>query len=335
MKIFLPFKVSATGGTSTFARKFKQGLEERGHQVFFDFPKNYDILFLIIQCNPLYLIHAKLHQKKIIHRLDGVYYWSVAKWKYPLLNLPPKLIHNYFSDTTIYQSQYSKYCVDKFFGRSHRSQHDIIYNGVDTNLFSPVGEIVAGLRDNADQKIFITVSKFRRKDQILPILKSLEIYQNKYSDNFKLIIIGDFSRQVAQVPDQYCQFKHLVFLGQIPNQDLPRYERSADVFLFTHLNPPCPNNIIEAMACGLPICGVADGAMKEITIDGRNSQLVDATGDAFWQPRFYDHEKFADNLNTLLQNPMSYSKNSRQIAQQRFSLESMIDKYLQAMLPTA
>ncbi len=328
MKIFIPFTLKDTGGTSTFAQKFKQGLEQRGHEVFFEFQKDYDILFVIVQCNPLYLLHAKRNKKKIIHRLDGVYYWSVAKWKYPLLNLAPRLIHKFFADFTVYQSRYSQYCAEKFLGRKKEGKFSIIYNGMDTALFSPIGEKIDNLRDNPDQKIFLTVSKFRRKDQILPLIEALEIYKNKYNRNFKFLIIGDFSREVADIPSQFKKFTQLNFIGKIKNEDLSKYERSSDVFLMTHLNPPCPNNILEAMACGLPICGINDGAMSEITVPGKNSLLIDSPGDAFWKRRIYDTQKLADNLNSLVKNASFYSDNSRRIVEEKFSLDAMIDNYL-------
>jgi len=328
MKIFIPFVVKDTGGTSTFVKKFKRGMEKKGYEAFSEFRKDYDILFVVVQCNPLYLLHAKLKNKKIIHRLDGVYYWSVSKWKYPLLNLPMKIIHKLFSDFTIYQSQYSKYCVDKFLGKRKDEKYAIVYNGVDIKLFSPEGDIIEGLRSTPDQKIFITVSKFRRKDQIIPIIKALEIYRNKYNKNFKLLIIGDFSRKVKNLPEQFRTFTYLKFIGKIKNGELPKYERSADVFLFTHLNPPCPNNIIEAMACGLPVCGVSDGAMNEITAPGKNSLLIDSEGDAFWKERNYNCEKFAENLNATIKNRDFYSSNSRKIAEKEFSLDHMVNNYV-------
>lgn len=329
MKIFIPFKVSETGGTSSFAKKFKKGLEEMGQEVFFEFRKDYDILFVIIQCNPLYLLHAKIKKKKIIHRLDGMYYWSVAKWKYPLLNLAPKIIHKFFSDFTVYQSQYSKYCADKFLGGRKDEKYRIIYNGVDLDLFSANGEKIENLRNNPTQKIFITISKFRRKDQFIPIVKALQIYKSKYNNNFKCLVIGDFSREVKNFPKKFDQFTHIQFLGKIKNENLPKYERSADVFLFTHLNPPCPNNIIEAMGCGLPICGVADGAMEEIAIPGKNSLLIKAKGDAFWEKRVYDCEEFAKNLNLIVNNRNFYAENSRKIAEEKFSLNKMVNNYLE------
>lgn len=329
MKIFIPFKVKDTGGTSIFAKKFQKGLEKLGHKVFFEFRNDYDVLFVVVQCNPLYLLHAKFKGKKIIHRLDGVYYWSVAKWKYPLLNFAPKIIHKFFADSTVYQSRYSKYCVDKFLGQRKDENYKIIYNGVDLDTFSHQGEKISDVRDNPEQKIFITVSKFRREDQILPIIESLKIYKKKYNKNFKLLVIGDFSRKLSYIPFQFKKFRQIKFLGKIKNAELPRYERSADVFLFTHLNPPCPNNILEAMGCGLPICGVADGAMEEVTIPGKNSLLIESQGDAFWQMREYNYEKFADNLDEILRNQSAYSQNSRKIAEEKFGLEEMANNYVE------
>ncbi len=330
MKIFIPFTIRETGGTSSFAKKFKEGLEAQDHTVFFRFQEDYDILFVIVQCSPLYLLHAKFHKRKIVQRLDGVYYWSVASWKYLLLNFPPRFIHTWFSDFTIYQSHYSQYCADTFLGKCRDQQHALIYNGVSTHVFSPEGEKVETLRDNPQQTVFITVSQFRRSDQILPLIEAMEIYRSRYNTNCKLIIIGDFSREVADIPNRFKKCTYLHFLGTVRNADLPKYERSADVFLMTHLNPPCPNNVIEAMACGLPICGVNDGAMGEITIPGENSRLIPVEGDAFWKRRVYNMSRFADNLAIIMQARDAYAKSSRRIAEQRFELTTMIEKYVQA-----
>lgn len=329
MKIFIPFSIEETGGTSTFAKKFGQALQKEGHEVFYTFRKDYDVLFVIVQCHPFYLFHAKLHKKKIIQRLDGVYYWSVASWKYPLLNFPPAFIHRFFADFTVYQSKYSKHCADTFLGKRKDEHYSIIYNGVNTSVFTPVGERIENLRDNPDQQIFITASKFRRTDQIIPLIEALEIYKKKYTNNFKFLIIGDFTREVTEVPKQFSQFAELYFLGKIRNEDLPKYQRSSDVFLMTHLNPPCPNNVIEAMACGLPICGVNDGSMSELTSPGENSLLIPAEGEAFWQRRQYDTNQFADNLHAIMQNLRSYSDKSREIAEKKFSLDDMTQRYTQ------
>ena len=326
MKIFLPFKIKGIGGTATFATKFKSGMESRGHQVFFEEPENYDILFLIVQAPFRHLFDAKKKGKKIVQRLDGTYYWSVAGWKYPLFNLKAWIIRQFFADFTIYQSQYSKYCAEKFLGKKRKDPSEIVYNGVDTDLFSPQGKKQV-LRDTPNQKIFFTASAFRRDDQITPVLEALKIYSEKYDANFKCIVAGTFSPRISCIPEKWAHFKNIRFIGKIENRDLPTYERAADVFLFTHLNPPCPNNVIEAMACGLPLCGVADGAMTELVKHEKNGLLVKTPGDAFWRKRSLDLEAFADNLHTIAQHQTSYSQSSRQRTVERFSLKAMIARY--------
>lgn len=64
MKIFVPYPVKDIGGTSIFARKFQKGMEERGHEVFFEYRPDYDYIFAIVVCYPKYLIQAKLKGKK-------------------------------------------------------------------------------------------------------------------------------------------------------------------------------------------------------------------------------------------------------------------------------
>jgi glycosyltransferase involved in cell wall biosynthesis len=83
------------------------------------------------------------------------------------------------------------------------------------------------------------------------------------------------------------------------------------------------------MACGLPVCGVNDGAMSELTTSGENSLLITTNGDAFWKHREYNTSQFADNLNSIMQNLESYSKKSRATAEKSFSLETMAQKYIE------
>ncbi len=328
MKIFLPINIKPTGGSSTFAVKFQQGMAKKGHQVFFKSSTDYDILFVLASCPWRFLFQAKSQKKRIAHRLDGVYYpTTTAGYLYPLMNAPLKIIHRYFSDFTIYQSQYSKKCCDLFLGKTKNRQSTIIMNGVANKTFSPQGPKIS-IRENSKQKIFITHSRFRRPDQITPLLKSLSVFKKEYSDNFKFLIIGDSPAiDLEYLVKKYNLSKLTKTLGIITNNKIPSYLRSADVFLFSHLNPPCPNNVLEAMSCGLPICGVADGAMPEIVTPGLNGELINAPGEAFYRLRPFNTNQFAKNLNKILSNHEHYQTKASNIAQESFSLNNMITTY--------
>lgn len=327
MKIFLPFSPKDIGGTSSFAQKFKSGMEEAGHEVFFEKPADYDILFLIVQAPFTYLWEAKKKNIPIVQRLDGVYYWSVVGIRFPLYNLKAFIIRHFFTDYTVYQSQYSAYVSKIFLFPKWQEKAVTIYNGVNTALFNPDGS-KKELQENPRQQIFFTASEFRRKDQIMPIIEALNFYKKYYSKNFLCYIAGSFSREVASIPIRYQNCKNLIFLGKIKNSDLPLYERSADVFLFTYPNPACPNNIIEAIACGLPIVGIADGAMSEIIENGKEGLLLEASGQAFWKKRIYDTKVLAKHIHLLLEKRELFGVLARRKAEQYFSLEIMITHYV-------
>lgn len=327
MKIFLPFAVSDIGGTSIFAQKFKAGMEKAGHEVFFEYQPDYDVLFVIAQAPFKLLWDAKKRGIPIVQRLDGVYYWRVAGILFPLYNLKIFLTRHFFATYTVYQSAYSKFCVETFLLPKKHEQSVLIYNGVNTEAFTPQGDSLA-LRDNPDQTLFFTASTFRRNDQMVSLLKSLEYYNNNYSSNWKFLIAGNFKGQVASLPAKYADCKNIVFLGKIKNDALAQYERSVDAFLFTHANSACPNAVLEALGSGLPIVGIADGAMPELVESGKEGVLLPVQGSAFWKEREFSEEKFADNIAFVLQNKQLFSKNARQTAMEKFTLQNMIDKYL-------
>jgi glycosyltransferase involved in cell wall biosynthesis len=330
MKVFLPFQVKDIGGTSTFARKFKEGLEAAGHEVTYDYTEDYDVLFLIVQCPFKYLLNAKRRGKKIVQRLDGTYYWSVAGWRFPLLNAKATYIRHFFADLTIYQSDYSRDCANRFLGRKRRDHHILIYNGVDVTIFTPEGP-KEKLKDNPKQTIFFTASAFRRADQIRPLIAGLTRYRQYYDSNIKFVVAGTFAGEVKDIPAELAQFEWIQLLGKIGNKELPRYERAADVFVFTHLNPPCPNNVIESLACGLPVCGIRDGAMPEIVISGKQGELLAVSGSGFWRKRDFDAERFAENLHKITRNRQKYSAASRSAAEERFSLSQMSHLYIRGL----
>lgn len=325
MKIFLPIKLRQTGGTSTFAKNLKKGIESKGHTITFVYEPDYDILLAAPRAPWKYLWDAKQAKKPIIQRLDGVYYPTTAVgWAYPLHNAPLALIRHLAANYTIYQSRYSQRCCNRFLGKKRNERCSIIYNGVDTEHFSPEGP-AKNLKDNPQQHVFITASRFRRKDQILPLIEAFEVYTRTYTTNAKFVVIGDFTAEVAHIPQQH--HKNITFTGPTNNEELPDYLRSADVFLMSHLNPPCPNNVLEAMACELPICGIADGAMPELVTSGENGELLPTQGAAFYTPRHIDPHAFARSMHKIMQRQTEYTQTARQSITELFSLQIMLNNY--------
>jgi glycosyltransferase involved in cell wall biosynthesis len=60
----------------------------------------------------------------------------------------------------------------------------------------------------------------------------------------------------------------LRFAGLVKADDIPALDRSAHLFYSADVHPACPNSVIEALACGLPVAGLATGALPELVQAG-------------------------------------------------------------------
>ena len=58
-----------------------------------------------------------------------------------------------------------------------------------------------------------------------------------------------------------------------PNRS-PRILRSADLLFSADVHPACPNSVIEALACGLPVIAFDTGAIREIVDDSSGAVVA-------------------------------------------------------------
>ncbi len=102
------------------------------------------------------------------------------------------------------------------------------------------------------------------------------------------------------------------------------------MFFSSDLNPACPNSVIEALACGLPVVAFDTGALNELVLND-SGRLVPYGGDA-WKIEQPDVPSLANAAAEILQKQAHFSKNARAQAESALGIEQMTDRYLSFLL---
>ena len=56
-------------------------------------------------------------------------------------------------------------------------------------------------------------------------------------------------------------------MGVVDRDKIPEIDRSGHVFFSAELNAGCPNSVVEALACGLPVIGFQTGSLPELVVE--------------------------------------------------------------------
>ena len=201
---------------------------------------------------------------------------SPAKLLDPIVNYPLSKYFNRFLykniykeniDYVIYQSEFSKQSVERLFGKTPVA-NSIIHNGVDLDVFKP-----AENRRNNNEADFprILISHYfkpkKRAQQSPLIIKEL---LKKYP-NTKVVLVGSTFRDTMKIIKgeiaRHNLEKHFDILGYVPFEQIYEIYSKADFMLCLSYDDPCPNVVVEALACGLPVVYTNTGGVPEIVAD--------------------------------------------------------------------
>jgi len=320
MKVCIPFAQRGIGGPSTFAQKLGQRLALRGASVADACTEDCDVLLAIVSAPLGELLKAKRWGIPIVQRLDGVYYPAVSGWRWWIDDGPIWMTYRFFADRVVFQSEYSRRMCEHFLG-APRCPCSIVYNGVDLALFSPEGE---AKRVAEGTVLLCLLATFWRESEILPVLEAFDHIRAEHEDA-RLVVVGRFTRQVGHIPESRPDVD---WLGQVPHSELPAIYRGAELMLSSKLRSPCPNAVIEAMASGVPTACYDSGGHSELI--GEEGGVCVPLADGFGPFPTLDARDLAQAGNRVLANRSAFAVGARRRAEQRFSLDQMVDGYLEA-----
>lgn len=330
-KICIVPRVEGMGGMASFRIKFEQGLKTRGIDFTYDLSANSDAILVIAGTRFLPdLWRARRRGIRVVQRLDGINWVQRVRWtgaRYHLRaeygNAILALIRGRFADRVIYQSQFIRKWWDDWYGVA-KAPASVIINGVDLNVYSP-----DGTDERPQDRYRMLLLEGSLAGGLNAGLFHGVAVAEKLSEKFPMEVV--VAGKVDDATQRKLQSKVPVkFLGTIPREQIPQLARSAHLMYCAEVNPPCPNSVIEALACGLPVIGFDSGSLKELVTV--NAGRVVSYGANPWKLETPDIPALAVSAQVVLSKQEQFRKSARRRAEVEFGLDQMVDSYLKVLL---
>ncbi len=324
MKIFLNMNGRGRGGPQVWASRFRSALEGRGYGVTHDIRKKYAAALFSIGTDGMESVQRR--RRRAVYRVAGCY---LPEW-FEAMGMTMQPEHHAVNegvrhglehaDCVVYQSRWAKKQLDEVLYR-RESDYVIVHNGVNTRAFSP------GPADSADGEVLGVVGEFRFEYQLRTVFEACRLL----GGSTRVVAVGspnseeleDCLERYAHDPDLKQRIRHI---SRVPPEELPALYRRMTVLLHPVAGDSCPNVVVEALACGVPVVCPAFGGTSELVGDG--GEIFDC---APWK---YDDEfirAMSEAAQRVLTNRREYSERARQRATNVLDIGPMTDQYLEAM----
>ena len=324
------------GGPASFQRRLEAGLIRRGYHVTYDLHEADVKSVLVIggtrQIGPLLQLRRKgvrivqrLNGMNWIHRQrsTGLRHYIRAEYGNWLL----AFTRRFLVDQVVYQSNFSRQWWQRIYGSTVHPD-GVIYNGVDLADFHPDGEgsppekqirllvvegNLGGGYENGLETAALLAGEIARR-QPLPL---------------ELMVAGGVS-STLQAEWQQRSPVPVQFIGVVARERIPALDRSAHLLYAADINAACPNSVIEALACGLPVLAFDSGALNELVL-GQAGRVVPYGGNP-WKLDPPDVPALAQASLEILSNWQMSHQAARQRAEEAFGLDTMVERYVQALV---
>jgi lipopolysaccharide biosynthesis glycosyltransferase len=243
---FKPDHTKAYGGgniTTYYIQKYFQN-KYKNFKIIYELQNSIDLYLIIdpFKDNKFkkYSLEEVIHHRNI-HNKHGKIIIRVNDCDITRSNLPPErsrekaiIKNNNHINYYIFNSQFIKNHYKKFINVKNS---EIVYNGCDTKIFYP--------------QAYIKPPKFRIVTHHWSnnMNKGYEMYYNLWSylkktNNYEFVFIG------KNVPEM---FKEVPIMGPYVGLELSNAIRNCHIYITDSIFDSCPNHVIEAISCGLPI----------------------------------------------------------------------------------
>lgn len=326
-------RVEGVGGVTSFRLKFENGLRARGVEVTNDLSQNADVILVLAGTRHLLpLWKARRRGTRIVQRLDGINWVHRVRWTGPRYTLRAiygnanlSFIRRHLADHVVYQSEFIKRWWEDWY-KPARSPSSVIINGVDLNRYTSYG---LHERPSGHVRLLVVEGSLAggQNDGLYNAVALATALAKKF--RIELMVVGRVDRRTRHKLEYQNVFR-IQFMDMVQREHIPWLMRSAHVLFSAEVNPPCPNSVIEALACGLPVVGFDTGSLSEI-VRGDAGRLV-PYGANEWKLQKPDIAALAHATIEVLDEQDRFRTLARARAESIFDVEKMVDEYLKVLL---
>jgi glycosyltransferase involved in cell wall biosynthesis len=326
-------RVEGPGGVTSFRLKFEQGLRARGVDVTNDPSEEADAILILAGTRHIAALrNAHRRGIRIVQRLDGInwihrIHWAGLRYTVRAIygNRNLSFLRARLADQVIYQSQFIKHWWEDWY-RPARVPSSVILNAADLKQYTP-----HGLHERPAGHYRLLVVEGSLAGGLNYGLYNAVSLAETLSKKFKieLMIVGHVDVRARNRLKHQTAFR-IQFMDTVPREHIPWLMRSAHVLFSAEVNPPCPNSVIEAFACGLPVIGFDTGSLSEL-VQGDTGRLV-PYGANPWKLETPDIPALANAAAEVLDDQQRFRASARERAEKVFDVENMVDEYLKVLL---
>jgi glycosyltransferase involved in cell wall biosynthesis len=328
-------RIPGVAGPAGFQRRLAEELQRRGIAVAYDLDDpTCDAALVIGGTRQLAgLLGVRRRGIAVIQRLNGMN-WIHRRRRTSLRhflraevnNLLLRLIRDRIATGIVYQSEFARGWWERAYGVAC-APASVVLNGVPLDVYSPQRKesrpaehirllvVEANLDSGYDIGLEWAVGLARR-------------LQGRAGRRVELTVAGRVPEPLRRQVESSARTL-VTWLGLVPPDAIPALDRSAHLLFASDVMPACPNSVVEALACGLPVVSFDTGALPELVL-GNSGRIVPYGGDA-WKLGPPDLDGLAEGALEVVQANAEYRNGARARAEAGLNVQTMMDGYLSAL----
>jgi glycosyltransferase involved in cell wall biosynthesis len=267
----------------------------------------------------------------IVQNQNGVFYpgWFAGDWA--AQNRRMGLAYH-AADWVFYQSNFCRIAADRFLGE-RTGPGEVLYNAIDTQHFSPVTVPESMSEDKARGCFeFLLTGKIGRHlyYRLQSTIAGLKVARDA-GLNASLHVAGWVDVQAQRDAEYQAASlgltKHVRFSGPYTQEQAPEIYRKADAYVMTKHNDPCPNTVLEALACGLPVLYSNTGGVSELVGESAGIAVTCPPHDPWGLPVVPSAKDIGTGMLAIAERQSEFVATARQRAVDLFDISHWINRH--------